>query len=386
MAKKRKIGRNDKCPCGSGKKYKRCCLSRLQSIDLDSMMNSANMKLNIDSSVLKSKGIHIDFVRPVDFKGKRVWALGNRLYPNEPPSITFGEFILRVLQRELGEPWWDSNKKLSVEDQHYVFKAFNQFELWKKRPKKDLVHGPNGTTGAFPDGWTFNLLSLAFDISMIIHRAEKIPKDLINRLRNKNEFQGARYEIAVASIFARIGCEINFIDNKNNNERHPEFYAEIPSEKIKVAVEAKSRRRPGVIHESGEAEISNLRKTRVVPLINEALKQNPDNMPFVIFIDINQPHSLSQSPEEHVKRLVKATTNLKSPSSEKPDDFSLIYFTNYSGQFLQEEQMVKTYSTFVLPQFSKYPINNSSFLPKLQKAVNSYGYIPNLTPNGIYIE
>src|SRR5690625_860480 len=23
-----KIGRNDKCPCGSGKKYKRCCLGK----------------------------------------------------------------------------------------------------------------------------------------------------------------------------------------------------------------------------------------------------------------------------------------------------------------------------------------------------------------------
>lgn len=23
-----KIGRNDKCPCGSGKKYKQCCLSK----------------------------------------------------------------------------------------------------------------------------------------------------------------------------------------------------------------------------------------------------------------------------------------------------------------------------------------------------------------------
>ena len=23
-----KIGRNDSCPCGSGKKYKRCCLAR----------------------------------------------------------------------------------------------------------------------------------------------------------------------------------------------------------------------------------------------------------------------------------------------------------------------------------------------------------------------
>lgn len=26
-----KIGRNDPCPCGSGKKYKKCCLSKTQS-------------------------------------------------------------------------------------------------------------------------------------------------------------------------------------------------------------------------------------------------------------------------------------------------------------------------------------------------------------------
>lgn len=27
VIKENKIGRNDKCPCGSGKKYKNCCLS-----------------------------------------------------------------------------------------------------------------------------------------------------------------------------------------------------------------------------------------------------------------------------------------------------------------------------------------------------------------------
>ena len=26
-----KVGRNDPCPCGSGKKYKQCCLSKGQS-------------------------------------------------------------------------------------------------------------------------------------------------------------------------------------------------------------------------------------------------------------------------------------------------------------------------------------------------------------------
>jgi tetratricopeptide (TPR) repeat protein len=29
-AKRLKIGRNDPCPCGSGKKYKKCCLSKEQ--------------------------------------------------------------------------------------------------------------------------------------------------------------------------------------------------------------------------------------------------------------------------------------------------------------------------------------------------------------------
>ncbi|MCY7731099.1 SEC-C domain-containing protein [Aerococcus urinaeequi] len=28
MKTRRKIGRNDPCPCGSGKKYKKCCLGK----------------------------------------------------------------------------------------------------------------------------------------------------------------------------------------------------------------------------------------------------------------------------------------------------------------------------------------------------------------------
>ena len=28
VVKKTKVGRNDPCPCGSGKKYKQCCLDK----------------------------------------------------------------------------------------------------------------------------------------------------------------------------------------------------------------------------------------------------------------------------------------------------------------------------------------------------------------------
>jgi hypothetical protein len=351
-----KIGRNKKCPCGSGKKYKRCCLSKPTPEELERMFHSAEMVLNVDSEVLQTKGIYVNFVRPVNFQGKRVWALGSRLYPNEPPSITFSEFILRVLQQELGKEWWDENASRPTDEQHYIFRAYHQFDLWKKHSDGHALIGPDGSKGAYPDGWTYNLLSFAFDVAMLIHKSDKIDDDLIDRLRNRNEFQGARYEIAVASIFARAGCKITFIENHLNTEKHPEFYAEIPEENFKVAVEAKSRRRPGAIHETGELSMSNLRKTRIVPLINDALKQAPGNMPFIVFIDINQPPELSKSPQEHLMRLVKATSNLKKPTLENPDIFSIMYMTNYSGHFLQEMQMTKTYSTFLLPEFSLLPI------------------------------
>ena len=40
-----KIGRNDPCPCGSGKKYKKCCMQSIvdQQIDSNSWINDEGM-------------------------------------------------------------------------------------------------------------------------------------------------------------------------------------------------------------------------------------------------------------------------------------------------------------------------------------------------------
>lgn len=381
-----KIGRNEKCPCGSGKKFKRCCLGKPSPEELNDMQRSVENNLIADSEVLKSKGIFINFVRPTNFQGRRVWALGNRLYPNEPPTIAFSDFILKVLQMELGKEWWDENKAKSPNKQHYVFKAFHQFELWKKRVDKEARIGQDGSKGALPDGWTYNLFSLAFDVAVLIQMTEGLNPDLLDRLRNREGYQGVRYEIAVVAIFARIGCKISFIENHLNTEKHPEFYAEFPNGNLKIAVEVKSKHRPGVIHQSGEPNISNLKKTRIVPLINDALKQNPGNVPFIIFVDINQPFELSTTKEDHLRRLMSSTANMKKASPKNPDGFALLYLTNYSGQFLEEREMTKTFSTFVIPQFATIPLRNGEFLDRLHSAVNGYGYIPHLTPEGIYLD
>ena len=45
----RKAGRNDPCPCGSGKKYKHCCLQK------NNLMNFTHIKLERDSTLLKDE-------------------------------------------------------------------------------------------------------------------------------------------------------------------------------------------------------------------------------------------------------------------------------------------------------------------------------------------
>ena len=39
-----KIGRNDPCPCGSGKKYKHCCITTEQSMNNTEMQNSPGLQ------------------------------------------------------------------------------------------------------------------------------------------------------------------------------------------------------------------------------------------------------------------------------------------------------------------------------------------------------
>lgn len=46
-----KLGRNDLCSCGSGKKYKKCCLNKIETIDLEirNMNKKENFKIQMTS-------------------------------------------------------------------------------------------------------------------------------------------------------------------------------------------------------------------------------------------------------------------------------------------------------------------------------------------------
>jgi hypothetical protein len=85
------------------------------------------------------------------------------------------------------------------------------------------------------------ITSLAHDL-YLLQKVDRLPDGLVNRLRNHDGFQGARYEIAIAAAFVKCDFEIEWIGDLR--VKHPEFIARNKQTGEEVAVETKSRRRP----------------------------------------------------------------------------------------------------------------------------------------------
>lgn len=213
-----KIGRNDPCPCGSGRKHKHCCLrssgptrTNVPEIPLDALPRQV-AEYPIERQRMLDAGIHLEFVKPVIFQGHRVWAIGSSLYAAENPRQTFHEFLIHHLRDVLGEDWWRENLQLLEPDDHFIMRCYRQFQEWQQANMT-----PANKEGALwavePNGWAQYLMSLAFDIASLKQNSA-LKDELVRRLQHQDQFQGARYEIAIAAIFSRLRFEVAFYDDQ----------------------------------------------------------------------------------------------------------------------------------------------------------------------------
>ena len=280
--------------------YKRCCLDRDRDAEraardlIPGLRQEAQEQMERTSKRLRDEyGVLINYVAPVEWQGRRVWALGSRVYPDRPATETFHEFLLHVLRGVFGEDWRAAQAALPPDERHFVKRCFEKYEEWTEALRTPENQEGEARWAAEPSGWVQYLISLAWDAATLIHAAD-LPDTLVNRLRDPVAFQGARYEVAVAAIYARLDCSIQFLDEDERlrSAKHAEFIATHRPTQTEIAVEAKSRHRAGVLNEDGEpSEDDPLRgdARAVRRLFTKALEKAPDGMPFMIFIDINAP-------------------------------------------------------------------------------------------------
>jgi len=173
-------------------------------------MSKTAREVEHDRVLRDEYGVYINYVRPVAWQDRTVWALGSSVYFG-PTNETFHEFILRVLRESLGEDWLSLQASLPAEKQHFVVRCFAKLGDFLSANADPEALAREGVIGADPNGWVSYLISLAWDVATLLH-AGGLPEALLTRLRNADQYQGARYAVAIAAIFARLDCEILFLD------------------------------------------------------------------------------------------------------------------------------------------------------------------------------
>ena len=314
----------------------------------------------------------------LDFKGKTIRVVGSRLVTTEPTN-TGHEFLLKLFKTELGEKWWREEFSKPDDQRHIIMDWFESYGTFIKEKSTD-DDKVDGGWSSIMSGDVQSLLCLAYDLYCLQH-VKNLPIHLFNRLKIKEQFQGARYEIAVTALFVKMEYEVQFI--KKTGESHCEFIATRPNTNEKVAVEAKSRHRSGIL-KFLRKNIS-LKKTKIgiLRLLNEAFKQGLDDLPFIVFIDINLPVSkdIKHPDREWWKDLKHAIEAIGTPTSDNPDPYSAIVITNYSYHYAGANQIdVNDYSqdsVMVISPIPKYPFSLSNTPDLIYQGVNAMWYVPN---------
>lgn len=319
---------------------------------------------------------YLNIVPSIIWKGSRWRVIWNKLH-YRPITETFHEFILYVLKLTLGEDWYKNQIALKQEERHVVIKWFESYIEWRRIIRID-ENKVDDLYRAIPTGEVQSLISLAYDI-YCLQQVNKLPDFLTNKIKNKKQFQGVRYEIAVAAIIARTGFDITFLDDVVKSKKHCEFIAKHKKTEIEIGVEAKSRHRKGILHEEGEFNYATGVRGDVQNLFKKAISQKPLNMPYIIFIDLNLPASphIDWNKKPWVADIKTMLDNYGTPLEENPDPFNALILSNFSSYYGGNNGVAPQMECMII--VSPYPdvcLKDSQVLNEIWKSLKRYSDIP----------
>jgi hypothetical protein len=304
-----KVGRNERCPCGSGKKYKRCHGSSVSSdrtltAQLDYLSARADAR-RIQRE--RQQGLGKPIIAAT-FKGRRLVAVKNRLLHSKR-WLTFEDFLFDYIKVAMGSEWGNAELAKPPGERHPILiwyqKACAHLNQFVKEPGKVNSAPGTGAVAAY--------LHLAYDLYALDHNVE-LQEKLLARLRNRDNFTGARYEVHVAAVFIRAGFDIEFENEDDRNTSHCEFTATYRKTGRRFSVEAK--RREG-------------RRIRIGQLFNNALSKNA-NHERVIFLDINaRDDSTGDQPPAFLEKALRRIRSFEGQSlNGQPRPQAYVFVSN----------------------------------------------------------
>ncbi len=335
----KKVGRNEKCPCGSGLKYKRCCgafspaaQGPVRQVPMSEVPREVLEAIAQRQQKEAERVRRFGHVRPpisLELKGQRVVAVGSRIFWS-PKWKTFHDFLVGYLATVLEGEWGDAELKKPFPERHPVVQWYHAVCLLQKETVKE----PGKVHLATATGPVMAFMSLAYDLYTLEHH-ELLQSRLVERLKHKDQFQGARYETYVCAAFVRAGYDVVLEDETDAETSHCEFVATHKGTGAMYSVEAKSRHRPGYLGQPGEPKPLPEIEADVSRLLRRALRKQA-NHERVVFIDVNiPPVDRTRLESDFLSEIAKEVERLqKGQLHERPNPPAFVFFTNHPYHYV----------------------------------------------------
>ena len=308
-----------------------------------------------------------------DFQGHKFVAVGNQLHYGKSWKV-FSDFLIAYLSTKLTPEWGNAEIVKTDEEKPQIVKLYQQFCHWRQKQRADA----DGVYRTTHSGVSAAYFQLAYDLYALDHNS-KLQEEVIRRLKNKIGYQGARYELTIAATFLRAGFNIEYEDETDKSSKHPEFITTHRSTGQRIAVEAKSRHREGILDYPGTPKNNSELKAGINRILKSALKKKPE-LPYIICIDLNMPAIESNVFESEVFKEIAKTIDAKENKLSEPDSFpaTMYIFTNYPHHYANSDQSdpAKTWISTLVKK-PKYIFANETIVHEISQSLCQYGNIPN---------
>lgn len=239
-----KPGRNKPCPCGSGRKFKKCCLNIAKPGTWRGPVHERDPAFLAQAQVMLRQHQAAENVRqqqqghgkPIvswmdEANGFRFVAVKNVLYWGKN-WVLFPNFLDYFMKKTLSHGWGERERS---KGQHPLFR-------WLQKTQEYSSHKPDDpkVKTIVMMGFMACWLRLAYALYLIAHH-DDLPKPLLKRLRDPVTFMPAYHEAIVGAALAVAGMEISCAETKAGSTPTPEFRAKSKTSGTTYEVEAKRK-------------------------------------------------------------------------------------------------------------------------------------------------
>jgi hypothetical protein len=382
-----KVGRNDPCPCGSGLKFKMCCLGKYTAIPVEEVSRRPPQAVLLKAAKqfqerqrkeheYKKRFGQVQPQISMPAFGKRMVAVKNRIYQGDWKVFT--DFLRDYVGIVFGNDWWKGEGAKPLAERHPVTQWLTQGMAYLKAQPKQ----PDGSRVAPLIGALAAYTCFAYDLYIVDNNGE-LDDVLVKRLKNPEHFQGARHELFAEATCLRAGCRVQRENEKDGGSRHAEFTVNHIATGQLFSVEAKSKHRAGVLGRPGKA--AEKPDLRFGELINDAVAKNCPH-PLVIFLDTNLPFKWAERLYSRVygptpsgvmqpipSRAMQTILDRTKKEHNGVDPYSMIVLSNHPHHYATDDLDPQKHLFSVLPEV---PPANLDALWSIHKAAGLYGNIP----------